>query len=486
MKKIVMTIAWLLAWVPAAFAQTAYLESVKMENNRVEKVGADVRVQMDLVFDGLDLKKQHSLQLVPVIVSADGTREQSLQPVQVDGRIRNKVLKRREALGEAVPAEGVHLLRDNGNTQSIHYEAATPYASWMLNGRLELRADVTGCADCNEGHESLAAGGILPYTEPVMAMAARMQPKKEAVKRRAEVRTARLQYGQGSHRILPDYKGNRAELDKVRASIDMVKENRDLTITGIFITGYASPESSMAFNQALSERRAQALADYIARQYPDLDKSLWHVKGHGEDWEGLRREVETRPGLLKQAEVLRIIDECGDDRDACEARFKALNPPEIYQRLLNEMYGPLRRNEYRIEYNVRHYDLDEARQLLKTRPDLLSVAEIQKVADSYGQDTPDYRAALQVAVETYPADEAALTNYALSLLAAGEYAETVALLEAKAANNGSLLNLLGVAQFKAGHLDKSEEAFRRAADAGYAEAAENARQVAEARQLLGE
>ena len=485
MKKIVMTIAWLLAWTPAAFAQTAYLESVKMENNRVEKVGADVRVQMDLVFDGLDLKKQHSLQLVPVIVSADGTREQALQPVQVDGRIRNKVLKRREALGEAIPAEGTRLLRDNGSTQSIHYEATAPYDPWMLNGRLELRADVTGCADCNEGHETLAAGSILPYAEPVMAMAARMQPKEETVKRRAEVRTARLQYGQGSHRILSDYKGNRAELDKVRASIDMVKENRDLTITGIFITGYASPESSMAFNQALSERRAQALADYIARQYPDLDKSLWHVKGHGEDWEGLRREVEKRPGLLKQAEVLRIIDECGDDRDACEARFKALNPPEIYQRLLNEMYGPLRRNEYRIEYNVRHYNQEEARQLLKTRPDLLSVAEIHRVADSYGRGTEDYLRALKTAVDTWPEDKAALNNYALALLDAGRYDAVVALLQQRAGQDGSLINLMGVAYYKAGRLDEAQEAFQKAADAGCADARSNLSQLVQARAMLG-
>lgn len=486
MKKIVIAIAWLLAWVPAAFAQTTYLESVKMENSRVEKVGADVRVQMDLDLDGLDLKKQHSLRLVPVIVSADGTREQSLQPVQVDGRIRNKVLKRREALGEAVPVEGMRLRRDKGSAQTVHYEAAAPYEPWMLNGRLELRADVTGCADCNEGHETLAAGGILPYSEPVMAMATRVQPKEETVKRRAEVRTARLQYGQGSHRILPNYKGNRAELDKVRASIDVVKENNDLTITGIFITGYASPESSVAYNQALSERRAQALADYISREYPDLDKSLWHVKGYGEDWEGLRREVEKRPGLLKQDEVLRIIDECGDDRDACEQRIKALDPPEIYQRVLNEMYGPLRRNEYRIEYNVRHFDLTEARQLLKTRPDLLSVAEIQKVADSYGQGTADYRDALKVAVETYPTDKAALTNYALALMEAACYDDVVALLQPKAGQDGSLLNLLGVAHYKAGRLDEAQAAFQSAANAGHAEAQSNLRQLVQARELLGE
>ena len=53
-------------------------------------------------------------------------------------------------------------------------------------------------------------------------------------------------------------------------------------------------------------------------------------------------------------------------RTLCEQRIRDLVPPEIYQRLLNEMYGPLRRNEYRIEYNVRNFNLEEAKKLLKT------------------------------------------------------------------------------------------------------------------------
>ena len=64
--------------------------------------------------------------------------------------------------------------------------------------------------------------------------------------------------------------------------------------------------------------------------------------------------MEKHPGLLKQDEVLAIIDGCDGNQDECENQLKALVPPTIYERLLNEMYVPLRRNEYRIEYNVRN------------------------------------------------------------------------------------------------------------------------------------
>ena len=484
MKKIFVSIALLLPF--SAFAQTAYLESVTVENRRVEKDGADVRVRMDLGLDNLDMKLQHTLQLTPVIVSGDGTQEQALQPVHVDGRIRGKVVSRRAALDKDYPAGGERLRRKNGEPQTLHYEATAPYEPWMLNGRLELRADVTGCAECGEGRETMATGGILPYEEPVYEMAIVQQPKEEAVKRRSEVRTARLQYRQDSHNVLPRYKDNQAELDKVQASIDAVKGNTDLTITGIYVTGYASPEATVAYNQALSERRARTFAEYVQQRNPELDKSLWHVEGKGEDWDGLRKVVERYTNLLKQDEVLRIIDQCEGDLDQCEEKIKALVPPEIYQRVLNEMYGPLRRNEYRIEYNVRHFDLAEAKRLLETRPDLLSVAEMQKVADSYGRGTAQYRAVLKVAVETWPDNETALTNYALALMDAGEHDAAIALLAPKAAENGSLQNLMGVAQFKAGRMDKAEEAFREAARLGYPGAAENVRKLEEARQLLGE
>ena len=252
------------------------------------------------------------------------------------------------------------------------------------------------------------------------------------------------------------------------------------------MTGYVSPEATVAYNRVLSERRARTFTEYVQQRNPELDESLWHIEGKGEDWDGLRKVVEQYPDLLKQDEVLRIIDECDGDQDACEERIKALVPPDIYRRVLNEMYGPLRRNEYRIEYNVRHFDLAEAKQLLKSRPDLLSVAEIQQVADSYGKDTPAYREALRIAADTYPDNTAAINNYALSLIEAGDHEAAIRLLEPRAKDNGSLLNLLGVAQFKAGHLDKAEEAFRKAANAQYAAAQDNLRKLKEAREALGQ
>ena len=428
MKKTILLLGCLLAAGPVAFGQTHYLENLKLENQSITKDGAKVSISADIRMDEMELGRQKSLRLVPVIVSADGAQQQELSPILIEGKVRHKVTERKLVLGGITEEEGdMRIKRENGKEQTIEYKTEVPFSRWMVNGRLELRGYVTGCAACSEGDELLATGEILPYEEPQYLMQPVVQPKEEVVKRRSEVRTARLQYRQDSHNVLPGYKDNRNELDKVQASIDAVKENADLTITGIYVTGYASPEATVAYNMELSKRRAQKFVEYVQKQNPELDKSLWHVDWKGEDWAGLREEVLKHPRLLKQDEVLKIIDECQGDQDACEEKIKALVPPTIYQRVLNEMYGPLRRNEYRIEYNVRHFELEEARRLLNSRPDLLSVAEIQKVADSYGRNSDEYRAALQVAVRTYPDNVTARNNAALAEIETGHYAEAIGL-----------------------------------------------------------
>lgn len=178
----------------------------------------------------------------------------------------------------------------------MEYIAKLAYEPWMVDSRLVLRERMTGCLDCTAATEesTVKAPFIKLFTPRYVTPF--VTPEREAVKVRNEVRVARLQFRQGKSDVDPRYKDNRAELETVTGSINVVKTNPDLTITGIYITGYASPEGSVAFNQKLSESRANALAEY-ARKDTHMDASLWHVAGMGEDWEGLRREVGEAPAV---------------------------------------------------------------------------------------------------------------------------------------------------------------------------------------------
>ena len=484
MKKTILLVGWLLTACTATFAQTHYLENLKLDNQCVVKTGNDVSVSVDIRLDGMRLDRQQSVRLVPVLVSADGTRQQELVPVLIEGKVRSKVTDRKLALGELQEEEGmIRLKRANGEEQTVAYQTVTPYAPWMVNGRLEVRGYITGCAQCSEGDEILTAGEVLPYREPVFALAPAMQPAEEEVKRRAENKSARLEYRRDSYAVLPEYRTNRAELESVQRSFALLKENPNLTVTGIYITGYASPEGSMAYNEKLSQRRAQTFADYVQKHNKDLPKDLWHVAWKGEDWDGFVAQVAQAEGWPARAKVQEAIAQCNDNIDACEWKIRQQLSADDYRYLVDELYAPLRRNDYRIEYTVRNFTPEEARQMLEVRPDLLSAAEMQRVADSYSRDTDGYRKALDTALRTYPDNVALRYNAALAAVNTGRYTEAITLL--KDTQDGASLNLLGVAYYKSGDKRQAEQAFRRAVQAGYAPAEESAAKVKEALELLG-
>ena len=416
-----------------------------------------------------------------MLVSADGNREIAFPPIVIDGKTRHKVYLRAQRL-ESVELPPFHndssqvIIRRGGKNQQYDYAASVPYERWMLDGRVEIREEVHGCTNCGEGKaEQGLWSGILPTFIPDYRL--------DSIARTRAVRSVPKPVPRGcssgtdSYNILPGFKDNRAELDTVSNSIELVKKNTDVKIIGIYITGYASPEGSMAHNMTLSENRAKALADYIRRH--DAISPMLHVDWKGEDWEGFIRALGDFPNLLKRDEVYEIIERYPDERDFCELQLQKLVPPTIYHRLLTEIYPALRRNEYRIEYNVRNFNLEEARRMVDERPDLLSLSEMYKVAGSYGKGTPEYDKVMATAVRYFPASPAALNENAVNAISREEYARAVELLEKSevTAKSAELLTTLGVAYAGAGQYEKAEDAFRRAAEAGSETARHNLEEV---------
>lgn len=487
MKRVYTILLLILACSPVALHaenKPDYLKSVRISESGVVKQGRTVSLTMAVDLSDAKIRTQHTVALTPVLVSADSTREVAFPPIVIDGGTRHKVYLRAQQL-ESVELPPYHddaaqviIRRRNGKQQDYDYTASVPYERWMLDGRIEIREEVHGCTNCGEGksEQNLLSGVLPPYIPDYKIDS--IAPEPEPVKVRAETRTARLQFRQDSYKILPGFKDNRAELDTVSNSIELVKKNTDVKIIGIYITGYASPEGSEAHNMTLSENRAKALADYI-RRHDAISPDMLHVDWKGEDWEGFVRALGDYPNLLKRDEVYAVIERYPNERDFCELQLRKLVPPTIYERLLNEIYPALRRNEYRIEYNVRNFNLEEARRMVDERPDLLSLSEMYKVAGSYGKGTPDYDKVMAVAVRYFPSSPATLNENAVNAISREEYAVAAELLEKAevTARTATLLNTLGVAYAKAGEYDKAEDAFRRAAEAGSETARHNLEEV---------
>ena len=168
-----------------------------------------------------------------------------------------------------------------------------------------------------------------------------------------------------------------------------------------------------------------------------------------------------------------IIDNTRLTLDQKDKQLTELVPPTIYDRLMGEMYPKLRRNDYRIEYNVRNFDLEEARALVDSEPQKLSVSEFYKVAGSYAKDSKEYKHVMAVAAKPYPQVVAAAVNQAGLLIAEKKYDEALQVLAASDQQNGSILAAQGYVYLQKANYAKAREALAQAAAKGSADAKHN-------------
>ena len=177
--------------------------------------------------------------------------------------------------------------------------------------------------------------------------------------------------------------------------------------------------------------------------------------------------------MLNQDKVLAIIAKDGLSLDEKESQLKKLEPVAIYNRLLDELYPRLRRNDYHIIYNVRNFDLEEARALVDSNPRKLSLGELYKVAGSYEKGSKEYNHVMEVAAQTYPSVVAAAVNAAAVKMEAKDYDGALAILSKSAQDDSRILVAQGNAYVAKDEVEKAREAWSKAAQKGNADAKHN-------------
>ena len=351
----------------SASAQEVAGSQVRIDNKAVS-LGSDTQllVGMDITVPAdMKLTTNSVLTLTPVLMEKDGEgANKALPSIYVYGRTRQLVAER---TGK-IPADAFEVIRrDNGDDQTIRYTARVPYEKWMNGSDLKMLGTIHGCANCLK-EENLA------YISPILLKRYAPQPLPTFVKPAAEIKNrdekgnAYLDFPVNQTVIYPNYRRNPFELAEINRTINVVKENPDTKITGIDLHGYASPEGSYANNTRLAEGRSQALKKYIMKEY-GLSEDMFNVKSTPEDWDGYRKFIE-ESNFAKKAEVLAIMDSEDKNLDTKEHRIKALDR-QMYQTIMSDCYPALRHTDYVIHYTVRPYSVEEAKELLKTRPQLL-------------------------------------------------------------------------------------------------------------------
>ena len=302
----------------------------------------------------------------------------------------------------------------------MDYRLALPYEAWMSSAKLTLQRIDCGCGKSSVTDVRLLAGKV--SLEEVIVIEryriephlAYIRPEAEAVKSRAEQGESFLDFAVGKTAVNPEFGRNAAELEKIRRMIDLVQDDKDLTIKRIVIVGYASPEGSLAMNERLSEGRAKALRDYLQSRYPAIPGSLYSIRFGGENWDDLVKAVQTSDMPDKQA-VLDIIDRYSIIGGR-EAKLMALKGGTPWRYMLREMFPSLRKVTVTVDYDVRNFDAEEAKAVVKPRPQNLSLNELYLVANTYEPGSEDFNSLFETAVRLYPESVTATVNAAVAAL----------------------------------------------------------------------
>lgn len=461
-------------------AQQIMEGQAEVKNLSVTRNSGVVKVDMSVDISNLNVGADETLILTPAIVKGDKSVE--MPSIEIMGRrawlywLRNgeQTVTENPAYAERIATRAEFKA---GQKQSVPYSTELAFEQWMKSANVVIKEGSCGCSNTPLALGDSPLQRILhdPYVpQYVLAF---VEPAPEPVKVRDESHSAYINFKVDKYDILEDYKTNKSELASIINSIEKVEQDTDLTITSIRIEGWASPEAPEHYNKTLSQNRANSLADYVAAK-TGIERSHIETVGCGEDWKGLRELVEAEQSLLNRDKVLAVIDDKKLTLDQKDDALEALIPATIYQRLMSEMYPKLRRNDYRIVYNVRNFNLEEARALIDKDPRKLSLGEMYKVAGSYAKGSADYNHIMEVAAKTYPEQVAAAVNAASVLLGKGDVNGALAVLSKADQNNVNVQLATGNAYAKAGNNDKAREMWQKAAAAGSADAKHNLSELA--------
>lgn len=356
----------------------------------------------------------------------------------------------------------------NGNFELI---MTTNWKDWMENATFSIDNEIRGCANCLKnidgvGEELIPLAQteyLPPAVNEFMPEFLFVTPVAEAVKTREISARAYIDFPVNRTEIYPDYRRNPQELAKIRATIDSVRSDKDITITKLHISGTASPEGSYQNNVRLAKGRTESLKNYVQSLYRFpygfittsyepvdwqglaeflimVDKLKYTGFGNGrgfkpnetvnpqfpadsirfDQFQNINFDPATINSILPDADkILAIVDsniEPFERNNKIKFGYK-----DQYAWLLENVYPALRHSDYRIEFEIKQFtEVAEILQVMQDSPQKLSLSELFVAANSQAPGSLLYNRAFELAAAMYPNDETANINAATNAMANGD------------------------------------------------------------------
>lgn len=286
----------------------------------------------------------------------NGDQEIEFPTVTVHGKARRNSYKRWLALHGDQNEPGTFpltLFADSDGIENLPYETSFPYKEWMNGSVLYAKQILWECGDHTSESTVELARLLVPEPEPKPAIVE--EPVVDVVQEPSQVLskegTAFIDFPVGKSNIDYYYGSNNAEFSKIGNLVREICNTPGAVITGLDITGYASPDGSYSLNERLSRERAISLSHYFNTFFKlNLPPGQIHVNNVAEDWGRLDELIENSD-IPQRDEVLRIIRGTSLP-DEKEKKLKELSGGSVYGILLDRYFPKLRRTEYKVLYQI--------------------------------------------------------------------------------------------------------------------------------------
>lgn len=446
--------------VAAAQTTTSIIPGVSVENFNINRNGKYLTVTMDIDLSKLDVSSNRAVLLTPRL--ANGADSLDLPSVGIYGHRRYYYYIRNGI--STISGETEKSFKASNKPEQVEYDNHIPYEKWMDGATLKFHRSDWGCC------QALLAeyeGLLGRHREAFFPELVFVQPKAEIMKSRSLSGSAYIDFPVDKTVIYPDYRRNTAELGKIQATIDSVRNDKDVTITSVWLKGFASPESPYKHNTDLAIGRTAALKKHIGQLYHFADSIIW-TDYEPEDWAGLRRYVD-QSNIDHRTEILAMIDS-DLEPDAKEAKIKRTYPDE-YRFMLQNFYPALRHTDYRIDYNVRTFsDVEEIKRIIAEQPQKLSQNEFYLVAGKYEPGTDEFTEVFETAVRMFPNDEIANLNAANAAIRRDDFTTARRYLY-KAGDSPEAVYARGALAVREGDIDTARKYLTKAKEMGLEKAA---------------
>lgn len=456
-----------------------------------EVAGDSLYLGLKLDFSSIRLNSRTCLHFTPILANARGGRLE-LPPVLLSGRRRYRFDRREWALnadGGKHRAEPylIQPYKRHSAPRPVSYHIGVPYSVWMGDAALLLRQEVKDCCDLQLlGVDTISVrlftgqmigrqtAPVRQYVEPLItapsvtysvrdielyaSMLSFLEPTVEHDKKLDEKAVFYIDYPLGSDNILPDYRNNRTELQKLDSLLSPLSAGDYSSMEHIRVCGYASPDGTYIDNERLATSRAGFFASYICSTY-GIPRFRLETTSVAEDWEGLSVLLQSEQPPYA-ATVLSIIQHAGIFNGR-EKQLMDLRGGEPYRDMLHRFFPRLRRLEVSVRWNIRAVSAGEAYRLIYTHPEWLSLSEMYGAARYYRPGTEQYREVYEIAAYRFPEDVVANINASSAVMLTGDVKSARAYLQ-RVESDPRSWNNLGVLALMEGNTGEAEEWFRKA------------------------